>query len=79
MNIEAIKAQYPSTQINALGKKDLDNIRALIVEVELLNKEIKTLWRFADVAVEAAMGLSKSVGAALIRARTLSGLSRAGE
>lgn len=43
MNLEEIKAQYPPEHINALGRKDMDNIRALISEVERLSCEVERL------------------------------------
>lgn len=38
-DLAKIKARYPDKQINALGKIDLDNIRWLVAEVELLETE----------------------------------------
>ena len=41
MNLENIKAQYPPKYINALGSKDMNNIRALISEIERLRRAQK--------------------------------------
>ena len=43
MNIQAIKDRYPPTQVNALGKQDMDNIRWLITKYEALFKENERL------------------------------------
>ncbi len=43
MNLELIKARYPVEHINALGKKDMDNIRALIAEVDRLTTKSSSL------------------------------------
>jgi len=52
VNIEKIKSQYPDEQINALGKKDMDNIRELIEAVENLIAE-NTDWQvFVEELIE---------------------------
>ena len=63
-------------KINALGSKDMQDIRDLIAEVERLRAEVSALWELADSAVLASLKLDKKVGGELIRLRSNLGLSR---
>ena len=40
IDLKNIKAQYPPEYINALGKRDMDNIRAMIKEIEMYRSKI---------------------------------------
>lgn len=45
IDIEAIKERHPDWQVNALGGKDMQDIRILITEVESLSVEVTSLRR----------------------------------
>lgn len=62
MNIEDIKSQYPDWQVNALGGKDMDNIRALISEIERLTASLEASRRCHVEAETALTALFAELG-----------------
>lgn len=44
LDIQQIKDQYPDWKVNALGKKDMDNIRSMLAQIERLTAENTNLW-----------------------------------
>lgn len=54
INIDAIKAQYPDSQVNALGGKDMRNIRLMIAEIEMLRKLLLEAAVWIETEIEAS-------------------------